>query len=471
MPKHFPGWLDYGTEDDSVLFRHSLKGPITAADISGLWSTVTNTTAAPIHDPVRGMKANDGNGGNAGYLLQTATSTILALQDGGHISLEIERDWGARHDPSNGTSGYVPASEESALSFSPDGTSTALAAPRKRVSGEITATGYNNVNSYSFDFSDWVVNTGIAPTSSYHSEDKGDFVTVQVGWQSLNNGSPLMLAVDGLPVGGNKFSATLANMANRLYIGSIRGVAGTFVKNHFIRNLQISLLAPAGIMPVHPQLRSVAFLSDSITDNVALNGPYRDNAARFSLRRYLAKRGIRPGELNISENPGWWIGTHANQLKLQVATVLAWQPDTVVIMGGTNDCINANSQENFEAEYKDTIEKFMFGTAETSRTTVQRIFCCTMPPNETELSDAAFKARHLTFRNFIRTTLPAWWNTAYGATWGYDRVKTADVYAGIGGDPALMQQAAYSVDGTHFAWKGNRLYGETVAKAIFSSLG
>jgi lysophospholipase L1-like esterase len=468
MTKQVTGWVEYGRDDPDVVFRHSLTVPITAADISGKWNSliISGNAAGPTHDPVRGMKAVTSGGANSGYEFNTALGALTELDSGGQISLEIERDWVCWNSPANGSSGYTRSATETALS-SIRASGSAIQFFQALTSSAIHAV-FLGATTYNTDMTDWVPVAG-SISGLVHSDNKPDYITLRLGWWGGRNGGVCLFAVDDLPMGGGPTaSSTAVGYLHRLFIGSDQGTS-KFVNQHFIRNLQICKRPPT--VPVHPGLRSIAVLSDSLTDNLSLADTLRDISFKFALRRAFAKHGFRPGALNISENAGYSVGTTGTQLETRVATVLAWLPDTVVISGGTNDLGSGSYVgADFDTEAHDLLEQLFLGTAKTARTTVQKVFWCTPPPRLECVTDTAMAARFTDVVTRINA-LPAWWDATYGATYGSGRVIVIDRFSAFGADHTVMSNTAISGDGIHFAWAGNRIYGETVAKALHYTLG
>jgi lysophospholipase L1-like esterase len=468
MARQHTGWISYGSDDPDVVFRHSLTTPITASDISGKWNSliISGNSAGPTHDSVRGMKPVTAGGANSGYEFNTAIGALTGLDSGGQVSLEVERDWVCWNSSANGSSGYTRSATECVLS-SLRASGTAIQFFQALTTSALHAS-FLGVTTYQGDMTDWTpVVSNI--TGLVHSNGKPDYITLRLGWWGGRNGGVCLFCVDDLPMGGGTtISTTASGYLHRLFIGSNQGLTN-FAPNHYIRNLQICRRPP--VMPIHPALRSVAVLSDSLVDDLTLADSYRDISFKFALRRFFAKHNFRPGALNISENGGYSVTTVNTQLETKVATVLAWQPDVVVISGGTNDLGSSSYVgADFDTEAHDLLEQLFLGVAKTARNTVQKVFWCTPPPRRECVTDTAMAARHVDVRTRI-AALPAWWDATYGATYGTGRVRVIDRFGAFGGDHTVMSNAAISGDGIHLAWEGNRLHGEMVAKALHYALG
>jgi lysophospholipase L1-like esterase len=469
MANRIAGWIPYGSDDGSVIWNHPLTTPLSASDLQSLWSTfsINGSGQPPTHDAVLGMKAVDAAGAEAGYRFQTQAAALDVLDFGGQITFQAQRYYVCYNDPDNGSAGYGPSTQKTSVS--------ALATSGSVMTLGSKTTGGGFLSSVSAGSTanggrDWVRDSSVTPNGVTHSEGKPDFITVHIGWWGGRVGGLVLMAVDGLVIGaGTRGSATLSKLVNNFYIGSDRGTANTFNTAYFIRHLQIATRPPG--MPVHPRMRSLAVLSDSMTDNNNQTGPHRDVSADNVMRRYFNKMGFRPGAFNVSENPGYSVGPTSTQLETQVQTVLDFNPDVVVISGGTNDVIDGAlyGGADFTTEYHDLIEQLFFGVAKTSRTPLQQLFCNIPAPHFPCVSDATKAANHVDVTARIRA-LPAWWDTTYGASWGTGRVHVIDVFTALGANHRLMGEAAMSSDGTHFGHRGNRLYGECLARALHAAL-
>lgn len=416
------------------------------------------------------MKAADSAGSEAAYRFTSPTATISgsSISDAGQISLEIERAWVCHDDVTNGSLGYLPGATQSAFRAHTSSTATTFSL-QKFTNGTFCAQFLGNFTHVSsFHTGALVTQT----TSLLNTDNKPEFVTVNIGWWGGRVGGVLCIAVDGMLFAGvsRTYSSTSSGtLFDNLYIGSNFGSANTFIKDHYIRNFQLASRPP--VFAVHPALRSLAFLSDSLTDDLVPNTAPYDCTSKYRVHRAMNKHGIRIPAFNISENGGYSVGTTGTQLESKVSTVLAFLPDTVVVSGGTNDAGSGSyAGADFDDEYHDLLEQLFLGVSKTARTTVEKVFCNLPPPRLDCVNDSAMAARHADVRARI-ALLPAWWNATYGATYGSGRVRVIDVFGALGGAHSAMGDSTLSGDGIHYRYRGNRLYGEAVGRAILASLG
>jgi lysophospholipase L1-like esterase len=473
MALQLTGWLPYGSDDPSVVFAHPLTREIVAADIAGKWTTLSKVGSGntPTHHATLGMLAVDSGGVDAGYRFQTAATQVSDLDFGGQISYEVQRAYACMNDADNGTVGYIPATDQTVLSARTTGGANLSAMGRKRTDGRFSVL-LSSLFSHAFEFKDFILG-GALNTCRIHSDGKDEFVLVNIGWWGGMNGGQFVMAVNGMPVGGNTqgFTAASTGRFGDFYIGSYIQNAGTFANGGYIRNLQIAKRPP--VFPTHPQLRSVATLSDSLINPFSIDTFRGDNCLHYSLLREIYKGGVRQGTINISQNSGYTITTIATQLETKAQTIIDFNPDTVIIMGGTNDAgidTSAYVGSTFTSEYRDLLEQLFFGVAKTTRTTISQIFCCTPLPRLDAATNSALSGNALDVRTRI-AALPAWWDATWGASYGNGRVKVIDIFQSFGSSHGIMADLAISPDGLHPTnYRGGRLFGEALGRGLRSAL-
>lgn len=121
-----------------------------------------------------------------------------------------------------------------------------------------------------------------------------------------------------------------------------------------------------------PGCRSI-FLGDSIT----IGGQTLDGQNEWHARSTMTQAVLRSGgRLVFERNAGVWGNTLAQMLARIDADVLAYRPDLVVLMGGTNDCTFANPVNTT------TVGATYHGIVRAIQATGARVFCCTLPPRE-----------------------------------------------------------------------------------------
>jgi len=464
------GWLPYGSADDSIIFQHALTTALVPADIADLGSTLNiGSTAltwdahgsvlhgkALTHHATYGMKAVDSTDGTTevGYRIDAIGTK---LDDCGQISFEIERAFLCEDNSTYGTSGFVPAANQFAMSYSPTTGSAG------GIGVKSTAEAF---------FGSGAVLSGLA--TSIHSPGKSDFVTINFGWSGGRVGGTCWMAIDGQVVDyATRNAATLASAFATLYLGCDRGTADSFMDGHYMRNLQISTRPP--MFAIHPLLSHVGMISDSIlnSDDV-INGNYKDVVSSWTVRRELAKRGLHCGTVTVTTDGGARMdnsvdGGTTDYIKTQLTTLLALRPNIVVIRGGTNDAIAGRcSQSTWQDAVTDYITDCM------AVTSVRRVIFLGIPSwvGNTAQNTATFQIERATGETKIQAAVDAW--RAANPSDTRDVLFVDSIYDYLGGEsPAagtfIGQVSGLYTDG-HLSGYGHYLHGKKIADAIMSTL-
>lgn len=457
MGSYSQGWLPYGTNDASVVFRHPLTRQITTADLAAIWGgfTLRGSGLYPAHDSSRGMRGKDINGADAAYRFDSTTALGKQLSYSCQLSLEVETAWAAKTN--------APAIENGAISL----LSVVTSSDRVAVKGTTGIFATGNTRFYE-NLSDG----GTGATVEMRSHGKGEYTTLNLGW--WGNPGPAgtvgncIVALDGLVlakqmlVGAN---TAVTDLFNLFYLGNKRDTAGSYM-SHYMRNLQICSVPPVFVRP--SILTSVVLLGDSTMDATAVSGAQADCYAHIQFRRRFHQLGLTP-YVTVSENSGYRVSL-GTQLETVVPTVLAQQPSIVCIGAGTNDVGDPSYvSATFLAEYKDLIEQLMFGVAKTYRTPVRKIVVCTPFPRSDATPGSLIESRHADARAHI-ASLPAWWNTTYGAQHGNDRVVFADLFGKIALGHSWTNDASMCIDGVHPEYAANYIYGNVMADAVLTAM-
>jgi len=307
-------WLPYGSNDASVLLQHSLTSD--PSTYFATKATVLTYGSTPLFDSVKGFCPNTSNG----WRLTNLTG-YLNLDYAGQISLEIEREFICQNDTTYYSQGYIPTAQEYILSCSPTAGS-AINLGSKTTAGLFFASI-----------------GGAAPNQAIFSPGKPGFIKVNIGWWGGIVGGKVVVAIDDQVIyTGSRNLSTLVGMFANFYIGGDRGVAGRFMTKNYIRNLQISNKSP--VYRFHSLVGTVALLSDSTANgDDVVSGNYKDVSAGWSFRRRMSKYGIDVGQMTVSVNGGYRLDNSlpGSYLYDKLAALLALNPQTVIIFGGTND--------------------------------------------------------------------------------------------------------------------------------------
>lgn len=453
------GWLPYGVDDDSIIFRSSLtsSASFTSPDVGGADTALTEV-AGGIFDSVKGYNPN------TGYLYINDLTDWATCEDGYQISCEVQRSW-LCPPVSDLTNGVL--SDGDVLDNDGTGEQMFLAS--------LTAAGYmkllfRHISSGTVR----VINPDATMTGVFaYSQGKDDYVTVNIGFHG-GYGGKMFLAIDGCVIGtqvGN--DSTLSLTLKEFYIGSQAG-ANRHVTDHYIRNLQISNRPPA--FPVHPKLAKIGILSDSMfnSDDVK-NSNHKDVQASWTIRRELAKKGLYcgnhidttvDGAIHVSINSGDPIHDTGVNTPLidSVSTLLAENPQVVLLRGGTNDIINGYTIDaSWDTELKALCDAILAGGTETNLIvgTVPSLIGETASHTATDIANTAL------INGYIHA-LPAY----------NSKISVADNFTDMGGEsPAANtfkgQISGYTNEGAdvHCAGLGHYLMGKSYANEILKILG
>lgn len=442
------GWLEFGANDDSIVFQHDLCSDPTDY-ITALGATyIVQGSGLQTFDSVRGMNPN----GSGGYRIQNLPNRA-ALDFAGQVTFEVEREWLCKQAPGYYSFGLVPASNQTALS--------ALA----------TAGGVGSMCSKAVVGNAYTSGPFGSQSVGCSSAGKGDYVRVNLGWSGGRVGGKSYLSFDGdEPREVTRNTATLSDLFASWWIGSDRGVAGTF-PSYYMRKLQLSTRPP--MFAVHPLLRRVAILSDSImnSDNVTA-GNYLDAVSSREMRRVLAQRGIHVGAVDISINGGYRLDNSipAQYLHDQLAALLANNPTLLIIRGGTNDAAGSRCTV---AGWQAQVEQYL--TTAFATPSVRGVILPNIPPlweGATAYDTAAFREQVAT-GNQIMAQIATDWRASNPTD--PRSVIVPDAYAALGGDnPAAgtyIGQVSGAYNDLHLSGYGHVLHGRSIAAAIVRLLG
>ncbi len=460
MTRYRTDWLPYGSDDEDVVLRHSLTTAPSAAEMGYSTRTIVGNAGGPTHDPVLGMRAfNIAAAASSAYRFDTASAALQACEQEGQLSFEIEAKWIAAVAANlSESAGDVTGAFEAPFLFTSNSGTNNPFCLGKVSNGAISFRFGAGTDSSQIPF---IGGERLATANAFplvHSVGKSRFVRVNFAWWGGLTGGDACIAIDDFLCSRVVRVATgsTANLLNRLFFGCENG--SNFVPNHYMRNWQIAKRAP--VFPVNKGIGRVGAQSDSILDfmNTFSASLYGEAMINCSALRYLQQQGIRIDGWGEQELGG---GTVHNSGGIQFAStraaVLAIRPDTVIIMGGTNDLPDAA----FTTDYQDHINFFMgVGAYAASQIRAQRVLLCTIPEGPTSLAGGNTLALNTAIR-----ALPAWWNGAQPALAG--RISIIDVHTALHGG-AVPRGTNWYVDGVHLNSKGNYKVGTVIGKALLA---
>lgn len=476
QPNIYPGWLPYGSNDDSVVLRLPLTEDFVAADANCSFITYAGTgvddggvgLGRATFDSERGMLAYNPTG-TLSYRLVGLTRRA-ELDAGGQVSFQVPRDWLSSNE-SDSTGWSNSGSTETAIGPAQGGNEPLFSRSSVRLSGSLGG-GFYNINRWS---------GATSQTQRIHSVGKDEYVTINVGWGSGIIGGHVILAVDGLPcMRSNRNNGSYANKWNRLWLGSMDGagfMGSVYGGLAYLRNLQISSRAP--IFPVHPTLGKCVMFGDSLVQDMATNAPNMDNNPAFAIIRPLAKKGLLPGEFVTQTHGGHQVAqTGSMELYGELPGLLSENPTTVFLRAGSNDTDSDSETSAFDADFKDMIEVIL-GLNSNPETSVQKLIIGTVPSRRATLVNPTYDAgadpARVAAVNGDINAIPAWIEATHPSRHG--DVAIADCYTRMGaetpGQAVFLGQLGDGLDypgDIHPGPGGNFLAGLAYADALLRVL-
>ena len=347
MAKFFQGWLPYGTDDDDVILRHSLR--TTHADI--LAYLTANSTSVVYRDasgtgspvPTSVDSENGLTTGTGGYVITQpgGVSNYQRMDRGFQVSMEIETRFLTTNSPENGSGNYNPATDtECPLEFRP-GIGGGAQSFRRHAA-------LVDTRLWSAHLADWA--------GTFHGMGHGAFTKVNFGYIPGTKGGRFVVAYDGriIAEAPGVDTAARANLFNIMNLGS--GFNGGWSFPYRIRNFQ--LVARPPMLNVHPLLRKVMHVGDSFTMADATTANYGDKIPAAACERYLNQRGVFLNTYASATPAAAALGTWS--VAIGGATIYdtgggenfstrlpdlckVQQPSCVVLFGGVNDTRNSTA--------------------------------------------------------------------------------------------------------------------------------
>lgn len=446
--KNVNGWLPYGSDDPSILLQHPLTSN-PAAYFATKGATTVSGSGLQTFDPIKGMCPN----GSGGYRIQSM-SRYLDLDAAGQIGYEVERDAICRQTPNDYSFGYLPpAADQYCMSTSPTaGGALILGAKTSGSTG-----GFN------------VFLGGGSISALISSAAKGDFVRVNIGWSGGRVGGKLVLAIDGIVVLSAALNdATTSGMFEYLYLGSDRQIAGSYMAQHYMRNLQISTKAP--MFAAIPSLRGIGMVSDSMNGSDSPTSQYAEAVTSWTMRRELAKRGLFIDKVSWANQGGATLAFTAGQhIATQLPAVLAANPLIVIVRGGTND---VNQGRATEAGWQAEVESYITTCLATQ--SVQTVIFLGIPSfaGAGVANTTAIQSQRVTAETKIQAACDAW--RAANPTDPRKVLFANDMYDRLGGETPPPGTYLGQVNGLwndlHLSGYGHYIHGKVIADWIVSTL-
>jgi hypothetical protein len=308
-------FLPYGSTDASVVFRHDLKSNPNGA--YGVTVAIRGNGAGPTHDSIKGMTATTGAADSTYEITDWAGGVAAALNTAGQISFEIETKFFTQVAAQGyGSAGDTLATEASAMGVSNKtnaGTGNSEFLRCSTGSGKLCRQMHQGSPSgRSFlGFHSYTMPAGYAfPRLHTFAKPANGFSTINVGWYTHGTlGRILFTAINGLTVqvslrtdSGNPFEAlTIGGWSN--WFSTPQGTS-RYLNAHYIRNLQVSTLAPTEPTAVTGAGKDIAIISDSIVSGLPTDQAYYDIGPEAAVWRAFERRRLAPNSLRIFQLSG-----------------------------------------------------------------------------------------------------------------------------------------------------------------------
>lgn len=431
------GFLPYGSDDASVIFRRSLTklppaNPVLADGDIGTCASVTVTGTAD-------WDADDGfmlltNGTNDGVVLATLTNAAL-LNPEGQIRFQVQTALIAA-DPSvaYGSSGGVAApGNQGLIGWRSD------ADTNGSHRGSVTLNAKSIAASFGYGSN--IAAIGGGANTYFNDAKSGAWTDIVITW----SGRSKTLYVDGVWYGAVSDGAhALTTQFNTFVLGRHPSAGSNYpLVSGRIRNLQIS--TKPVIFQKHPLLAHVHVFGDSYASSVfAMSAANWFNmGAGAAFRGHLHRAGYTYGQYSQDSNSGASIiANGTNDLDDFYADCLNNYPTLVVLQAGANDLTETGSLNaaSFESSLKGHIE-YLMGLNGNAATTVKAMVINSTPwapqygsggsggtvPDE---ANALLRLPDiLTIRNIVMD-IPAWFDATYPTLAGH--VVAFDMYAHFG---------------------------------------
>ena len=351
------GILPYGSDDDSIILRSSLKSAasITSPEI-GTGGTVVDITGATHFDSDMGILCDDDT--NEGYATWNTYDGYLATNNAGQLSIEVQSNYFATLEASVYTGRTVNETVTRYLMSSSNQSATggiyqywALAAATDifRIPKETSG--------------------GLATAFDMIAVPDGDFVTMTVSWQ----GDYADTYFNGMHVGRALRNKT-TDIWKYLYIGNERTrTTGYGRLNYYARNLQIST-RPV-MFGTLANVR-VSFVGDSlIGESDPETIPHTFTEALGHVRAQDVFQGrLRQRGLQVQTYQQGVGGNKISEVEARKAEIIADNPTHIVLQLGSNNtwAVAPVTAAAFDTEYRALVNYFL-------QNGVQYVFCGTIP--------------------------------------------------------------------------------------------
>lgn len=444
----YTGFVEFGSDDSSIVAEASLK---TAASISDVGAGSALASGASI-DSSKGVLC-----GLNGAVMLVPDSLPLGIEKAGQMSFRVTTTAIAAEDAANGSTGTARANNTYLLTFR----NSATGIPYGRW-------WESSVQKHNFEMNTddahlvLDFNEGGTASQKITSLGKGETTLITISWQY----GQAKVFIDNEYAGTQYRTNFVADFFNYIWLGSNRGAVSsgsslTFDGAYFSDFVMSS--SPVQLSSNY-NLKKVVMFGDSFVAQAQAEGSvakYGHNAA-LVLEAELRKKGF---EIDIDEYVDGHSGAtvsdsgSANLVSFRTS-MLAKNPDIVIFRAATNDItVWSTYNADFESSLQSHINAIL--------AVADKMIICTV---DTLKADSAYDnaqvvADTLAANTIIRNQVD-WWNTNNPSRAG--DLILCDMFELLGGEnpESMIFQGDIAGDNFHYSSKGQRLWGEALAKYI-----
>lgn len=494
--EYAPVWLPYGSTSSTVVFRNSLTAALAAGAAPG-YSSITvalGDGSGPEHSASNGMRGAQSGGTTASnYVL---TGWPGELEDGGQMSFEVSTAWLCQgSNQGNGHGGDALSGAQTCIGWSQSANANSGSMSLYRGSGGSGLVALQRASTAftSGCFSGWTARS--AQSGKFHSYGKpaNGFTRVNIGWYDDNGTGRMVVAVDGFTVltadrsDTGLFEILCLGARVNAFGGFLGGLTPMTGASHWLRNMQVSTLAPT-IPTVHTgALKDIAIIGDSITVAASFESVGDcDNNIDARILRALEAKGVRPNSLYRVSGGGHYLTdalsspsisfTHGRTATMTVSSgstaadmrglVKALGPTGIVIAGGSNDVGGGATATQFRNACRDHIEYFTGRNGNSAPSVMPTVIWFDNIVDRGTNWSAGNRTTAASYRTEING-LQAWFDAAYGPGTAANlsvSIRVIDTFNGMGGTASYTGKI--DADEVHPSYAGHYFRGDAIGAAL-----
>lgn len=460
------GFLPYGSSDSSVILQHPLTTLPTAAELDV--ATVAELDSAITFDS-NGMLLGT-NRLRFTTLSNSDAAARTKLTKQGQLSFQIQKEGiCGLGTTTNGSTSTGDAFINQFITQLRGGTSE-LYIRLNSTTQVIDLTSVTPTATSRSSFFD----TAVSASPAISTVGKSDYVTVNIAWDSDRNDGFLILGIDDVPVRLQAFTGFTGGDIGSVLDWNSRTGAANVEHTRYIKNIQISNVAPC--FPYSPDLGTIVVWGDSQPEGyeALYAGAQFDADMGHTINRKLWANGIftRKNQVIVVDNGGDSFANHTtgalstNADASYTADIVGNSPRVVVWEWATNDVASdaTFNTTNFTAALVTNVDAIM------ALSSVEQLILLTVPSLIGDSAQYAEtnNAANLAAANAAINAQPARWAAANPSS--TKEVVVVDLYTLLGGDTTgnnyWVGEVKTTLGDFHHTDKAHYLKGNAVATEI-----